>query len=156
MIAPVAGVAQGGPANVSHPSGESSAAPVTELPDNYLWLEDVNGARSMEWVKAENQKTAKVLEADPRFAEFQAQALKVLESPERLADPEFRAGVVYNTWQDSEHVRGILRKTTLADYQTEKPHWQTVIDYDALGKADGEKWVGHGLDCLYPEDGLCL
>ena len=128
----------------------------TELPDNYQWLEDVNGTRAMDWVKAENERSAKVLEADPRFAEFQAEALKILESPDRLAIPQFRNGAVYNSWQDAEHIRGIVRKTTLADYLTAQPHWQTVIDYDALAKADNEKWVQHGLNCEYPGDGLCL
>jgi prolyl oligopeptidase len=132
----------------------SQAIPIP--PDPYLWLEDVNGARAMEWVKAHNEQSAKVLQADPRFAEFKAQALKVLESPDRLAIPIFRNGLVYNTWQDAAHVRGILRKTTLADYLTADPHWQTVLDYDALAKADNERWVQHGLDCLYPGDGLCL
>ena len=137
----------------SQPAADKS---VTELPDNYQWLEDVNGSRSMEWVKAENERSAKILEADPRFAEFQSKALKVLESPDRLAIPVFRNGTVYNTWQDAEHIRGIVRKTTLGDYLTAQPHWQTVIDYDALAKADNEKWVQHGLNCLYPGDGLCL
>jgi prolyl oligopeptidase len=135
---------------------KSQAAAVPELPDNYTWLEDVNSARSMDWVKAHNEQTAKVLAADPRYAELKAAALKVLESPTRLPIPGFRAGTIYNSWQDAEHVRGILRKTTLTDYLAEKPSWQTVIDYDALGKADGEKWVNHGLNCLYPGDGLCL
>jgi len=137
----------------SQPAMNKAAA---EVPDNYAWLEDVNGARSMEWVKAQNERTAKVLEADPRFAQFQGEALKVLESPTRLPVPDFREGTIYNQWQDAQHVRGILRKTTLADYQSAQPHWETVIDYDALGKADNEKWVGHGLNCLYPGDGLCL
>jgi prolyl oligopeptidase len=129
---------------------------VTEQPDNYAWLEDVNGTRSMEWVKAQNERTAKVLEADPRFGEFKEQALKVLESPTRLQTPVFRNGAVYNTWQDADHIRGIVRRTTLTDYLTAQPHWQTVLDYDALAKADNEKWVQKGLNCLYPDDGLCM
>ena len=138
-------------------AGTSAAAEsTTELPDNYQWLEDVHGDRSMAWVKAENERTAKVLEADPRFDQFKAEALKVLESPDRLAIPDFRNGTVYNTWQDAEHVHGIVRRTTLADYLTPQPHWQTVLDYDALANADNEKWVQHGLNCLYPGDGLCL
>jgi prolyl oligopeptidase len=140
------------PAASSSPVSSSS----TDQPDKYAWLEDVNGTRSMEWVKSENERTAKVLEADPRFARFQADALKVLESPDRLAIPDFREGTVYNTWQDAEHIRGILRRTALADYLNAQPHWQTVIDYDALAKADNEKWVQKGLNCLYPGDGLCL
>ena len=138
-------------------AGGWAQAPVTgEQPDKYVWLEDVSGARSMAWVKAENERTAKVLEADPRFAGLAATALKVLESPDRLAFPDFREGTIYNTWQDAQHVRGILRRTTLDDYKTAQPHWQTVIDYDALAKTDNEKWVQKGLNCLYPGDGLCL
>ncbi len=138
------------------PSVVASAQTVVEQPDKYQWLEDVSGARSMAWVKAENDRSAKVLESDLHYAGLAATALKVLESPDRLAIPSFREGTIYNTWRDAQHVRGILRKTTLADYQTAQPHWQTVIDYDALAKADNEKWVQKGLNCLYPGDGLCL
>ncbi len=133
-----------------------AAQNVPEQPEKYQWLEDVSSARSMDWVAAENNKSAKVLEADPRFSRLEAAALKVLESPDRIATPVFREGAVYNTWQDAQHVRGILRKTTLADYLTADPHWAPVIDYDALAKADNEKWVQKGLNCLYPGDGLCL
>jgi len=128
----------------------------TEQTEKYQWLEDVSGTRSMDWVKAENARSAAVLEADPRYAGLKADALKVLESPDRLAYPELRGAMVYNNWQDAQHVRGLLRKTTQTDYLTAEPHWQTVIDYDALGKADNEKWVGHGLSCQYPGTGLCL
>jgi prolyl oligopeptidase len=128
----------------------------TEQPDNYTWLEDIHGERAMAWVKAENARTAAVLEKDPRFATLEAEALKVLESPERLPEPELRHGAVYNTWRDAEHVRGIVRRTTLKDYLTPDPHWETVLDYDALAKADNQSWVGHGLNCLPPEEEFCL
>jgi prolyl oligopeptidase len=128
----------------------------TEQPDKYQWLEDVNGERSMAWVNAENARSAKVLQADPHFDVLAETALKVLESPTRLASPNFRVGTIYNTWQDAQHVRGILRRTSLDSYLTDKPDWNTVIDYDALAVQDNEKWVAHGLNCLYPGDGLCL
>ena len=128
----------------------------TEQPDNYTWLEDIHGEKPMAWVKAENARTAAVLEKDTHFAPLQADALKVLESPERLPEPELRNGAVYNTWRDAEHVRGIVRRTTLKDYLTPEPHWETVLDYDALAKADKQSWVGKGLDCLHPDDELCL
>jgi len=127
-----------------------------EQPDNYSWLEDIHGERQMTWVKAENARTAAVLEKDSHFAPLEAAALKVLESPDRLPDPQFRNGVVYNTWRDAEHVRGIVRRTTLKDYLTAEPKWETVLDYDALSKADNQSWVGKGLECLHPEDELCL
>lgn len=124
--------------------------------DKYTWLEDVSGDRSMTWVKAENARTAKVLESDPRFAQYEADALKIAEAPDRLPTPGLRGNDVYNFWRDAQHVRGILRKTTLADYLTEQPHWQTVIDVDALGKQDKMSWVSKGMNCLYPGDQYCL
>ena len=132
------------------------AQTTVEQPDKYTWLEDVSGDRAMTWVKTENERSAKVLDSDPRYAGLAAAALKVLESPDRLAVPDFRQGEIYNTWQDAQHVHGILRRTSLASYLTAQPDWHTVIDYDALSKQDNEKWVQKGLNCLYPRDGLCL
>lgn len=127
-----------------------------EQPDKYTWLEDIHGQRSMAWVKAQDARTAAVLEKDPRFAALGAEALTVLESPERLPMPQFRAGQVYNTWRDAGHLRGIVRRTSLENFLTANPAWETVIDYDALSKADKQSWVGKGLDCLEPEGELCL
>jgi len=128
----------------------------TEQPDKYVWLEDVSGEKSMAWVNAENERSAKVLQADPRYAVLSETALKVLESPTRLPTPDLIVGEIYNTWQDAQHVRGILRKTSMASYLTAQPDWHTVIDYDALAARDNEKWVEKGLRCLYPGNSLCL
>ncbi len=128
----------------------------TEQPDKYKWLEDVNGARSMAWVKTENERSAKILEADPHYPVLEAAELKVLESPDRLPIPSINGDDVYNTWQDAEHVRGILRRTSASDYLTAQPHWQTLLDYDALGKQDKENWVQKGRECLYPGNEICM
>jgi prolyl oligopeptidase len=130
----------------------SQAAPE----DKFLWLEEVNGARAMDWVKAEDARSEAVLEGDPHYAGFYAAALKAAEDPSRLPAPMLRGHEVYNFWQDAEHQRGILRKTTVEDYLTRDPQWKTVIDVDALGKQDGVKWVFKGADCLYPGDEYCL
>lgn len=127
-----------------------------EQPDKYTWLEDIYGEKQLSWVKAEDARTASVLEKDGHFAPLEAEALKLLESPERLPIPEFLNGMVYNTWRDAEHVRGIVRRTTLKDYLTAEPKWETVLDYDALSKEDKQSWVGRGLSCLHPADEFCL
>ncbi len=125
------------------------------LPDKYLWLEDVHGARAMDWVKAEDARSAKILEADPRFANFSAEALKVSEDPNRLPLPELRGDEIYNFWRDKNNVHGILRKTSIADFANPNPHWQTVLDIDALGKKENTSWVFHGMSCLYPGTRYC-
>ena len=133
--------------------GQGSTA---EQPDKYTWLEDIHGEKAMAWVKAENARTAAVIEKQKPFAELEEEALKVLDSPDKLAYPQFRDRMVYNTWRDKDHVRGIVRRTTLESYLSDDPKWETVIDYDALGRQDKQSWVGHGLQCLQPEEKLCL
>ncbi len=130
--------------------------PATTPEDKYTWLEDIYGEKQLAWVKAENARTAAVLEKDARFATLQADALKILESPERLAEPEFRNGEVYNNWQDAGHLRGIYRRTSLKEYLSYSPKWETVLDVDALSKSDKQSWVGKGLICLQPENERCL
>lgn len=134
----------------------AAAQTTTETADKYQWLEDVNGERSLAWVRAENARTDKVLKSDPRYEQFEAAALKVLESPTRLPEPDLNGQDIYNFWQDAEHQDGILRRTNVTDYLTADPHWQTVLDYDALSKRDQTKWVAHGRGCLYPGNGLCM
>jgi prolyl oligopeptidase len=136
----------------SHSGGQTPA----EAVDKFQWLEDVSGERSMAWVRAENERSSKILENDPRYADLAATALKVLESKDRLPVPSLKGGSVYNTWQDAAHTIGILRRTSLSDYLTAQPHWQTVLDYDALAEQDKQKWVQKGLTCLYPGNELCL
>ena len=141
---------------------ETTASPASDatlppLPaDKYLWLEDVDSPRAMDWVKAEDARSLKVIEADPHYATYYAEALKIAEAPDRLPTPEQRGGEIYNFWRDANHVNGIYRKTSMADYLTPHPTWKTVIDIDALGKQDNVKWVAKGLDCLYPGDRYCM
>ncbi|MBV8819583.1 MAG: S9 family peptidase, partial [Acidobacteriaceae bacterium] len=124
--------------------------------DKYLWLEDVWGGRSMSWVKAENARTAKILEADPRFAELEKTALTILEAPDRLALPDINHQDVLNTWKDNAHPLGLLRRTSLSDYLSPTPQWQTLLDYDALANKENQRWVPKERVCLQPENELCL
>lgn len=134
-----------------------AAADGTQAPrDKYLWLEDANGARAMEWVKAENARTVKALESDPRFAEDYNDALRILNDPEKLATPRLNGDWVYNEWHDAQHLRGLLRRTTLESYLTATPEWKPLLDVDALNRAENAKWVSRGLNCLYPDDRYCL
>ena len=50
-----------------------------------------------------------------------------------------------------QHVRGVLRRTTLASYRTAQPQWETVLDIDALSQAEHANWVYQGINCLPPE-----
>ena len=124
--------------------------------DTYAWLEEVSSPRAMAWVKAENARTDTVLKAGPRYqANFEA-ALAAAEDPHRLPVPILTGDEIYNQWQDAKNPRGLLRKTSMAEYRSADPHWTTVIDFEALGKSEGVGWVSNGLNCLYPEDEYCM
>ena len=124
--------------------------------DPYVWLEDVDGPRALEWVRAENQRTLSILQSDPRYQPFYQRALEVLEASDRIPNVTFRAGQLYNFWQDPNHTKGILRRTTLESYRTDNPRWETVLDVDALAKAEGKSWVYEGMQCLPPDERRCL
>lgn len=124
--------------------------------DPYLWLEDVSSPRAMAWVNAHNAASTKRLEADPRYAALYDEALTIASAKDRIPAPSFTHGEIFNFWQDPEHLRGILRKTTLASYRTATPQWTTVLDIDALGKAEGKSWVMKDIECLRPDEKRCL
>jgi prolyl oligopeptidase len=136
-------------------------APVSSLAlagpaDPYIWLEAVHSERADAWVAAENAKTTGVLEQDARFAGLDADALAIAEAKDRIPNPRFLAGDIYNFWQDADHVRGIWRKTSLDDYGANEPNWTTIIDLDQLSSAEKANWVWKGADCRRPDEQRCL
>lgn len=124
--------------------------------DPFLWLEDKDGQKAMDWVRSENAKTLPVLEGDSHYASLYNDALKIDNNKDRIAYPSSLHGAMYNFWQDSAHVRGVWRKTTDASYATASPAWTTVIDVDALAKAEKANWVFEGADCFYPVERRCM
>jgi len=133
-----------------------TGAAMAEDADPFQWLEDVEGEKPLAWVKAQNERSLKILQADSRFAEFEGKALAILQAQDRIAAPSFRAGKISNFWQDQVNVRGIARRTTIESYLTDNPSWETVIDVDALSKAENANWVFKGSNCLQPEETRCL
>ncbi|MGH1564663.1 prolyl oligopeptidase family serine peptidase [Mumia sp. DW29H23] len=116
--------------------------------DPYLWLEDVDGEKALDWVRARNAETAGALEASDEFRATEKQILEVLDSDAKIP-PIAKAGDwYYNFWRDAQHVRGIWRRTTLASYRTDSPEWDVLLDLDALAEEEGENWVWHGAKVL--------
>lgn len=127
-----------------------------EAPDPRAWLEEIDSPRALAWVKERDEKTLAGLKADPRFAGVEADARAVVLASDRIPMPEERGRWIYNFWQDPAAVRGIWRRTTPEEYRKPEPRWETVLDLDALSKAEKENWVWKGADCLAPEEARCL
>ena len=137
-------------------SAAANAQQSTTPDDPYIWLEDVSGQRSMDWVNSHNAMTQAVLEADPRYRQYYDEALEIAQANDRIPYGSFRGNQVYNFWQDADHVRGILRRTTRASYESGKPEWTTVLNVDALAKAEKANWVFKGMSCARPAERRCL
>lgn len=135
--------------------GLIAAAP--EPADPYLWLEDIQGARALDQVKAWNAATEKTLEAQPGFDAYRTRARALLDDEAQIAEPGAIIGNrVLNLWRDREHPRGLWRMATLGSFTAGKADWKVLIDVDALGKAEGKSWVWHGANCLAPDYRRCL
>ena len=134
-----------------------SVAFAAERGDPYAWMEDIQGERAIAWAKAENERSLKVLEADPQFAGLHADALAIVNAKDRIPVVHFAGNdELRNFWQDADHVRGIWRRTTLDSYRNEAPEWELLLDVDALATKENANWVWSGVACLPPEDRLCL
>ena len=134
----------------------AAATPVPPADDPYLWLEEIESTRALDWVRAQNAVSQKELESDPQFKGTFERLLAIYDSDARIPDVELRDGWLYNFWRDAQHARGIWRRTTPEQFRKSAPAWETVLDLDALAASEKENWVWKGADCLYPRYRRCL
>lgn len=112
--------------------------------DPWLWLEEVQGEAALAWVRERNAESESLLQAEPGFAATRDAVREVLDSRRQIPYVSRRGDAFYNFWRDAEHPRGLWRRTSLAEYHRPDPAWETVLDLDALGAAEGENWVWAG------------
>ena len=124
--------------------------------ESHLYLEEVLGDDALTKVRQWNDVSAQRLETDPRFNPMQDEALKIVNSKEKIPHVSYRNGKVRNFWQDETHVRGIWRTTTLESYLTDAPDWETILDFDALAEAEDKNWVFAGSNALSSDTNKCL
>jgi len=127
-----------------------------EAEDPYLWLEEVEGEKALEWVTERSADDTAVLEAVPVFGEIHEKLLEIYNSSDRIPRVGIRGAWLYNFWRDADHVRGIWRRTFLDEYMKDDPSWEVVLDLDALAEAEDENWVWKGSSCLPPEYRHCM
>jgi prolyl oligopeptidase len=137
-------------------AADPPAAPAAATPDPYLWLEDVTGARALDWVRAQNGVSTNELEAAPDFEPIRQRLLAIHDSKERIPFVTKYGLAYYNFWRDGSNVRGIWRRTSLEEYHKQNPAWETVLDLDQLAAAEKENWVWKGATVLDPDKDLAL
>lgn len=124
--------------------------------DEHLALEQVDGAEAMAFVRDSNERALATLTEDPRYEPFRQQAEAILTATDRIPAPSFLGDGIGNYWQDATNPKGIWRRTTLDGYRSADTPWETLIDLDALSRAEGKDWVWKGSNCLAPDETRCL
>jgi len=125
----------------------ATAAGGARVDDPYLWLEDVHGAKPLDWVKEQNTKSLGVLTADGDYQKDYGDILSVLDATDRIPFGALDHQYVFNFWQDAQHHKGIWRRTSIADYASHSPKWETLLDVDKLAADEHQNWVYKGSSC---------
>ena len=133
-----------------------AAQPDDPSDDPHLWLEDVTGEKQIAWVRERNAESTQALTSGTGFPVLEQRILSILDSKQRIPAVTKIGDRYYNFWRDAANPKGVWRSTTLDEYRKAEPAWETVIDIDALAKAEHENWVWHGATVLEPEDRVCL
>ncbi|MDE0936208.1 MAG: prolyl oligopeptidase family serine peptidase [Mariniblastus sp.] len=150
MVASVVASAHGQVGDDDKSKENPKVSDVTDQEDPYLWLEDVTGTRSLDWVRQKNETTQSHFEASADFKNLEGDLLKILDSDERIPFVSKAGSFYYNFWRDKDHERGIWRRTTLKEYRKADPKWETILDLDELADQENENWVWDGASILRP------
>ncbi|WII72453.1 prolyl oligopeptidase family serine peptidase [Bdellovibrio sp. 22V] len=124
--------------------------------DPYLWLEEVEGKKALEFAQTENKKTLEHFQKNPHFKKIEKEARAILLAEDRTPAVSLRKGELYNFWRDQKNVRGVWRKTSISSYKTKHPKWDILLDIDELAKKENENWVWSGASTLGPRHDRAL
>jgi prolyl oligopeptidase len=127
--------------------------PTIEAPDDdpYLWLEDIEGERALEFVERQNAITLQKF----RHAGFERDRdmlAAIFDRPDNIPYVYRRHGLLYNLWKDAKNPRGIWRRATLEEFRKAQPRWDTLLDIDRLAAEENADWL-LSLTQLSPETG---
>src|SRR6201996_156476 len=116
--------------------------PTIDSPDDdpYLWLEDIEGARALEFVERQSALTLKKFR-HPGFARDSEMLAAIFDRPDNIPYVGRRHGLLYNLWKDAKNPRGIWRRTTLEEFRKAEPRWDTLLDIDRLAAEEKADWL---------------
>ena len=69
------------------------------MEDPYLWLEEVEGKKALEWVESPNKLTEERYSNNPRFNQTYGYLLEDYNSVDRIPYPSIRGEYIYNFWR---------------------------------------------------------
>ena len=98
--------------------------PTLDAPDDdpWLWLEEIEGARALDFVERQNLMTLDTF-GGAAFARDRDALAAIFDRPDNIPYVRRRGGWLYNLWTDAEHPRGLWRRSTLAEFSKANPSW---------------------------------
>ncbi|WP_144146093.1 prolyl oligopeptidase family serine peptidase [Paraburkholderia sp. BCC1884] len=125
-------------------------------PDPFLSLEVLDDPDALAWVEQQNARTRAAWCSSAEFDTLRQRLADAYLPRERPVIPDRWKEWAYDLWQDERNPKGIWRRTTWAAWRSGTHVWQNLIDFDALGAAEGTPWVCAELDILYPDGDRAL
>ncbi|MCP1388533.1 prolyl oligopeptidase family serine peptidase [Corynebacterium sp. TA-R-1] len=103
-------------------------------------LDGIDNPDALAWAREWSDATEGAYADDA----LRARLREALDTNDQIPFVTRRGEYLYNFWRDAAHVRGLWRRTTLAEYLTDTPAWEVLIDLDALAADEAEDWVWKG------------
>ncbi|OAJ53627.1 peptidase S9 [Paraburkholderia ginsengiterrae] len=125
-------------------------------PDPFLSLEVLDDPGALAWVERQNARTRAAWCSGVDFESLRQRLADAYLPRERPVIPDRWKDWAYDLWQDERNPKGIWRRTPWAAWRGGQPDWQNLLDFDALGAAEGTPWVCVELDILYPDGDRAL
>jgi len=116
--------------------------PTVATPDDdpYLWLEDIEGERALDFVDRQSLRTLEAFGGRQYVTDRDALAA-IYDRTDNIPYVTRQGGLVYNLWKDAKNPRGLWRRTTLADFRNAEPGWETLLDIDRLATEEDKDWL---------------
>ena len=133
-----------------------SNQPSDPLSKDLSYLEDFETFNTKRFVEIENVQSVARLKTDPLFPVIEKEILDVVTAKDKLPSIYFHAKQLYQFWQDQVHVRGQLKRISVADFNAHKDNWEVVLDLDAISQAENKNWVWKHFSCNRRNELQCL
>ena len=101
--------------------------PTLSAPDDdpYLWLEEIEGARALDFVERQNSATLDTF-GGPAFERDRDTLAAIFDRPDNIPYVSRSDGLLYNLWKDAPNPRGVWRRTTIDEFRKPNPSWSVL------------------------------